>query len=83
MVAENRPSTLDAHISAPGFAAEMSSATQRPVSAPLIGPAWMIAQVRASRMWYAGWSPSSLHMNISRPGRDGIKSPTCSASPWL
>src|SRR5678815_1985587 len=81
LVAEIRPSVLDAHISAPGFDAEMSSATQRPVSAPLIGPSWMIAQVRASRMWYAGWSPSSLHMNISMPARDGIRSPTCSASP--
>src|SRR4030095_15404614 len=43
VVAEIRPSVLDAHISAPGFDAEMSSATQRPVSAPLIGPCWMMA----------------------------------------
>src|SRR5262245_55735551 len=37
--AENRPVTLDDHISAPGLLAEMSSATQRPVSAPLTGDA--------------------------------------------
>src|SRR5262245_59405469 len=50
VVAENNPVTLDAHISAPALDDVMSSATQRPVSAPLTGPCWMTAQVRASRM---------------------------------
>src|SRR6185295_4458108 len=46
LVAENsRPPVLEAHISAPGLAASTSSATQRPVSAPLIGPSSMMAQV--------------------------------------
>src|SRR6185436_11884168 len=50
LVAENkRPPVLDAHTSAPGLAASTSSATQRPVSAPLIGPCQRMAQVRASR----------------------------------
>src|SRR3569832_1498430 len=49
MVAENRPSTPVAHISAPGVAAETSSATHRPEALPLIGPASRISHVRASR----------------------------------
>src|SRR3569623_1877367 len=51
VVAENMPSTPVAHISAPGVAAETSSATHRPVSLPLIGPACRISHVRASRRW--------------------------------
>src|SRR3569832_1449453 len=49
VVAEIMPSTPVAHISAPGVAAETSSATHRPVSLPLIGPACRISHVRASR----------------------------------
>src|SRR3569832_571726 len=62
VVAEILPSTPVAYFSAPGVAAETSSATHRPVSLPLIGPACRISHVRASRRWLAGWSPSSLHM---------------------
>src|SRR6185312_2996623 len=75
VVAENIPLVLDDHISAPGLLASTSSATQRPVSSPSMGPCWMMAQVLASRTWYAGWVPSSLHMKNSSPGREGIRSP--------
>src|SRR5215510_12452809 len=50
VLAENRPVTLDDHISAPGLLAEMSSATQRPVSAPLTSAICRLAQVTGSRM---------------------------------
>src|SRR6478609_3922310 len=49
LAAENSPLVLEDHISAPGLAASTSSATQRPVSAPLTGPCWRMAQVLASR----------------------------------
>src|SRR5512142_1865310 len=74
------PSAAD-HDSAPGEPAQMSSETPRPLS-PLAGVDHSTCPVRASAIQELGFELSSSTLNTSSPGRDGTRSPTCSASPW-
>src|SRR4051794_37760237 len=80
--AERSPLTAADHTSAPGLPAQMSAATARPLSQPHDGALQMICPVRASPIQSAGSPVDSDGLKTSRPGLDGMKSPTCRASPW-
>src|SRR4029079_13583489 len=80
-VLEIVPTAAD-QASAPGLPAHTSTATPRPLSQLQEGCDQMICPVRASPIQSATSVVVSLGLNTSRPGRLGMKSPTCSASPW-